>query len=87
MNRPKKLFSHVVARISQAQSISDTWISIAAIRNNKPNKFFVKGSSNEIEYLVIINDEERTFKNDIDNNAYYMYSLHSCNKIYHIVSA
>ena len=87
MNRPKKLVSHVIARISQAQSISDTWISIAAIRNSEPNNFFVKGRSNGIEYLIIINDEERTFKNDIDNNAYYMYSLHSCNKIYHIVSA
>ena len=80
MNRPKKLVSHVVARISQAQSISDTWISIAAIRNSKSNNFFVKGPSNGAEYLVIINDEGRTFKNDIDNNAYYTYSLHSCNK-------
>ena len=79
MNRPKKLVSHVVARILQAQSISDTWISIAAIRNSKPNKFFVRGSSNGTEYLVVMNDEERTFKNDIDNNAYYTYNLHSFN--------
>ena len=40
----------------------------------------MKCSSNGTEYLVIINDEERTFKNDIDNNAYYTYSLHSFNK-------
>ena len=39
----------------------------------------MKGSSNGTEYLVIINDEERTFKNDIDNNAYYTYNLHSFN--------
>ena len=75
-----KLVSHVVARISRAQSISDTWISIATIRNSKPNEFFVKGSVNGTDYMVIINDEERTFKIDIDNNAYYTYSLHSFNK-------
>ena len=56
----QEISQHVAACISQAQSISDIWISIAAIRNSKPNKFFVKGSSNGTEYLVIINDEERS---------------------------
>ena len=57
MNRPKKLVSHVVARISQDQSTSIDlyWISIDAIRNSKSNKFFVKFSSNETEFLVFIN--------------------------------
>ena len=40
----------------------------------------MKGSSNGTEYLVIISDEERTFKNDIDNNAYHTCNLHSFNK-------
>ena len=80
MNQPKKLVSHVVAYISQVQSISDTWISISAVRNSKPNNIFARGSSNATEYVVNINDEERTFKYDIDNNAYYTYSLHSSNK-------
>ena len=39
----------------------------------------MKDSSNGTEYLVIINDEEITFKNDMDNNAYYTYSLYSFN--------
>ena len=28
----------------------------------------------------MVNGEEITFKNDIDNNAYYTYNLHSFNK-------
>ena len=58
MNRPKKLVSHIAARILQAQSIRDTWIFIGAIRNRKPKKFFVKKSSYGTEYLVIINGTE-----------------------------
>ena len=85
MNRPKKLVSHVVVLILQEQSISDTWIFIAAIRNREPNKFFVKGSSNGTKYMVIINHKKKTFKNDVDNNAMLIkvlitYNLHSFNK-------
>ena len=80
MNRPKKLVSHVVARISQDQSISNTWISIDAIRNSKPNKFLVKVSSNGTEYLVFINDEEKTSKNDTENNPHCTFNLYSFNK-------
>lgn len=84
MNRPNKLVSHVVACISQAQSIIDTWISAAAIRNREPNKIFVKGSSDKTKYMVIIYHEIGTFKNDVDNNVtliaiLIIYNLHTFN--------
>ena len=43
-NESKKLANHVVAHILQAQSIRDAWMSITAVSNRKPNKFFVKSS-------------------------------------------
>ena len=55
-------------------------ISIAAIRIRKLNKCFVKSSSNGAECLEIMNNEDRTFKNIMDKNAYYTYNLHSLNK-------
>ena len=41
--------------------------------------FLKKSSSNGIKYLEIINDEDRTFKNDANANACYTYTLHIFN--------
>ena len=59
LNQLKKLVTQAVARISQAQSIRDTWMRIAAVKSRKPDKLFVKSSTG------------RTFKNDMNENDYY----------------
>ena len=64
--------SHVVARILPAQS--------APVRRNRKLIILLKKSfSNGIKCLEIVNDEDRTFKNDANTNACYTYTLHIFN--------
>ena len=62
-----KLVSHIIAPISQAQSVRDTCICIAAVRIRKPSKPFWK--SEKIEKVLwkvpqIEPSDFRTFKMD-----------------------
>ena len=57
-NRPKKMVSHIIDRLTQSQDIKEEHISCAAIKNGVQNKFYVQSKSCGKEYLVFINDED-----------------------------
>lgn len=55
VNRPKKIVSHIIERITQSKDIESTSITCASIKRGSMNKFYV--NVKDKDYLVIINDE------------------------------